>query len=377
MTVLVIHGIIERMFDTETPFEFQATELAEMAGIHGRLEDLDRLDDEQLTHSFEELTTSIERLQVEADRRLVEIDRRRAYQRDGYTSTVAYLTHRLKTAPGRAMRSLSDARTLETMSQTRDLAADGKISRDQTKVLINAKQAAPDHFDNSEEMLSAFALEMAWVSDLKKAATYWKHSTQSLDPHLTMREQQERSYLFISQTFDGMVKLDGLLDADRGTRIIEAVRAATPPPIDGERSTPASRRAQALADLVSSTGHQPNKPTVLVHVDGDTLKGAAHTLAEIGDSVLTPEQIDQITCDANFRRVVFGPKSEVVDVGRKKRLLSDLIREALVARDRGCRFPGCDRPTEWCDAHHIKHWKDGGETTFRAIASSYAADITR
>jgi 5-methylcytosine-specific restriction endonuclease McrA len=39
------------------------------------------------------------------------------------------------------------------------------------------------------------------------------------------------------------------------------------------------------------------------------------------------------------------------------------IRRALVVRDRGCWFPGCDRPDGWCDAQHVVHWADGGETS--------------
>lgn len=31
------------------------------------------------------------------------------------------------------------------------------------------------------------------------------------------------------------------------------------------------------------------------------------------------------------------------------------------ARDRGCRFPGCAN-NRYIDAHHVKHWANGGET---------------
>jgi 5-methylcytosine-specific restriction endonuclease McrA len=49
-------------------------------------------------------------------------------------------------------------------------------------------------------------------------------------------------------------------------------------------------------------------------------------------------------------------------VGRSTRTVPAAIRRALVVRDRGCRFPGCDRPPAWADAHHLVHWADGGET---------------
>ena len=41
---------------------------------------------------------------------------------------------------------------------------------------------------------------------------------------------------------------------------------------------------------------------------------------------------------------------------------------ALVNRDKGCTFPGCDRPATWTQAHHIAHWADGGTTTLDSLA---------
>ena len=40
----------------------------------------------------------------------------------------------------------------------------------------------------------------------------------------------------------------------------------------------------------------------------------------------------------------------------------EVERLRRLVRDRGCRFPGCDRPHTWCDAHHVVHWADGGST---------------
>jgi hypothetical protein len=37
-------------------------------------------------------------------------------------------------------------------------------------------------------------------------------------------------------------------------------------------------------------------------------------------------------------------------------------RIALAARDKGCAFPGCDRPPGWTDVHHVIPWRTGGRT---------------
>jgi hypothetical protein len=38
-----------------------------------------------------------------------------------------------------------------------------------------------------------------------------------------------------------------------------------------------------------------------------------------------------------------------------------------VLRDLGCRFPGCDRPAEWTEGHHIEHWEHGGTTCLQNL----------
>ncbi|MFC4854143.1 HNH endonuclease signature motif containing protein [Actinophytocola glycyrrhizae] len=55
--------------------------------------------------------------------------------------------------------------------------------------------------------------------------------------------------------------------------------------------------------------------------------------------------------------------SQPLDVGRRQRLVTGPLRRALIARDRGCVAPGCDRPPEWYEAHHLVHWANGGATS--------------
>jgi hypothetical protein len=78
--------------------------------------------------------------------------------------------------------------------------------------------------------------------------------------------------------------------------------------------------------------------------------------------VLPRSTIERISCDASVSRLIMGPNSEPLDVGRKTRVIPPALRRAVTARDRHCQHYGCQRPARWCDIHHKKPWSRGGET---------------
>ena len=105
------------------------------------------------------------------------------------------------------------------------------------------------------------------------------------------------------------------------------------------------------------------RPHVTLTVGLDALRNLKAS-AEFDHS--GPVQIEaarRLSCDASIVRVVMAGPSEPLDVGRKTPVVSAATRRAVILRDRYCRFPGCDRPPTWCDAHHIVHWADGGPTS--------------
>jgi len=78
---------------------------------------------------------------------------------------------------------------------------------------------------------------------------------------------------------------------------------------------------------------------------------------------IPPATAKRILCDSDIWRIVLDPTTGLpLDVGRAHRLVPYWIRRALYARDRGCRWPGCSTPAPWTDAHHLRHWHDGGVT---------------
>ena len=60
--------------------------------------------------------------------------------------------------------------------------------------------------------------------------------------------------------------------------------------------------------------------------------------------------------------MLFDTESAILDVGRARRVPAAATRRALHARDQGCVWPGCDRPASWSQAHHLRHWAQGGST---------------
>jgi hypothetical protein len=72
--------------------------------------------------------------------------------------------------------------------------------------------------------------------------------------------------------------------------------------------------------------------------------------------------VGRIACDCSIRRHIFDSASLLVELGRRKRVVSPQLRKALESRDRHCRWPGCTRPGSWCEAHHVVPWTRGGVT---------------
>jgi hypothetical protein len=78
--------------------------------------------------------------------------------------------------------------------------------------------------------------------------------------------------------------------------------------------------------------------------------------------------IHRLACDGAIRRVLVDAAGEILDVGRARRLATPAQRAALIVRDGGCVFPGCDCPYRWCEAHHLIPFEDGGATELKNLA---------
>jgi hypothetical protein len=170
------------------------------------------------------------------------------------------------------------------------------------------------------------------------------------------------------------VRLTGWLD----TEAAATVNATLDPlcrPVSHDDRTPTQRRADALievCELALRTSTLPDnggdRPQVVVTIGYDQLREQTGTAVLDTGERLSAAEARRICCDAQLLPAVLGTAGEVLDLGRSRRLITGPLRRALVLRDRGCSFPGCDRPARWCDGHHIVSWLDGGPTSLNNSA---------
>lgn len=102
---------------------------------------------------------------------------------------------------------------------------------------------------------------------------------------------------------------------------------------------------------------------VTVNIDLEALQGQLKAATLATGTKMSAGQARQAACRAGIIPMVLGGTSLPLDLGRTQRLHSQPQRRAMARRDKGCTFPGCDRPPGWCEAHHIRAWLAGGTTT--------------
>ena len=146
-----------------------------------------------------------------------------------------------------------------------------------------------------------------------------------------------------------------------------------PPPCAWPRwriptARPAQRRADALVEICRFfLDHQQSRPGgrhrphLNVVVDLEALQEDRGGRVVDGPS-LDATTMSRLVCDCALHRVLTRGRSAILDYGTSTRTIPAPLWSALVLRDEHCRFPGCDRPSTWCEGHHI-HWVTHGGAT--------------
>jgi hypothetical protein len=379
-------------------------------------EDLDALPDSEAARRVLGLRGLIERLEGVFLRELAGVDGRGAAGADQgvpVESTAGWLRNRTRMGHTDAHQRVRVARALHRgpLPGTAHALAAGELSYQHAVALTRATQDLPVGTVAAAEPV---LLEAARRLDPPRLRKVVGHVGEVVDPQAADQRAQrrhDRRWLWVSPTFEGMVAIDGLLDAEAGETLLTALEPlARPSTADDDRSA-AQRRADALTELARRAlegGRLPQtggvRPQVTVTIDLASLLGRPGLPGGEGGWVgpLPAETARRLTCDATVTRVLVtrhphpapevedgdptgdlaaqlrvamtllppalaGARSQPLEVGRATRVVAPAQRTALTVRDGGCRFPGCDRPVAWCEGHHLRHWLHGGPTDLQNL----------
>ncbi len=293
------------------------------------------------------------------------------------------------------------------LSGTAEALAAGDISPSHAAVLAyGTHDLPPEAAAEAEPVLLAAAGRL----DPPRLRQVVAHLHDVADPDSAderVQRQHQRRGLWVSPTLAGMVAIDGLLEPEAGETLLTALEPLARPASAEDDRSGSQRRADALAELARRAlegGRLPTgggvRPQLTVTIDLASLLGHPGTadgeVAWMGP--LPTETARRLACDAAVTRVLVtrhhdhpagdhhpvqeagdlaarlratmvrlppalgGAPTQPLEVGRATRVVAAAQRAALAVRDGGCRFPGCDRPPAWCEAHHLRHWVHGGTT---------------
>jgi hypothetical protein len=210
------------------------------------------------------------------------------------------------------------------------------------------------------------------VGRFRHVCQHARHAHDAAGYAADQASMAEQRSLSLKPEEDGMVALNGILDPEGGALLRTALE-----PLAKRFGTDDERhRERRLADALVELAHHsldaglvPQRASQRSHLQVTTtletlLQQAGAPAADLEFSLpISAKTVERLACDCTVTRILLGADSAVIDVGRGRRVISGPMRKALNVRDRGCAWPGCDRPASWTSGHHLVHWIHGGPTS--------------
>jgi len=324
----------------------------------------------------------LHRLRAVLDAAIVEatgvLGGRMVWAGDAARSAGAWLAARVDVMPGAARHEVRLARELRDAPLVEVAAREGRLGRVKVDALMEVR---------TPELAGVFAEQEAYLveevaalraDEARRFLQSWQQFARlavgSIDPDGPPPDPAPRVAVNLAQTFQGRYVLDGEMDPEHGAivgSVIDAevddmFRTGVFGPEDG--LAPPERRGQALVQVLVRKGRVGIKngeirPSIEVIVDERTLLDAPieddtdqkSRVCETRDGTTIPvPTMQRLLCEAVLHRVLVGAKGEVLDLGFDVRLATRAQKRALAFAHRGCQFPGCSAPADWCEAHHIE-----------------------
>ncbi len=324
---------------------------------------------QELAAELKGIRHGLDLLELEFSETTAAFSKTEEYDEQGSVSPIDWIRHHCRMSSGAVWNSLAVGQHLDDLTQSIEAVESAEIGYAHLALMARTAQAVQGS-STAAPFEEAELLEKAREYSVGRLWYFCHHLRHATDPEGFAAEQNratEGCTLKMSTYEDGSLMLEGWLDSVSGAVVRSALEPLAQPHGDHDERGRERRNAEALVEVcshVQDTGTLPQRPHLQVTASLDTLRGLAGSPA--GDMEyslpVSAETVQRLACDGTLTRVVLGPESVVIDVGRARRVVAGAARRALNARDGHCKWPHCDRPASWSDAHHVIHWIKGGET---------------
>ena len=319
---------------------------------------------EQIGHELAELRQVCDLIELEFSDLASEFASTDEYDLQGFDSAISWIKEICHMSGGAAADRVCAGHQLQRLSESEDAVLEGRIGFAHFVLLARTAAAIGGRFDETRLLQKASELSV------RRLHNECMHARHAANPDGFVNEEKEgveaRS-LTLTTADDGVVLVQGILDKVGGAALRTALEPLAQRAGKGDHRKLDRRLGDALVDL-SMHGLDNGVPSRRTHLQVTTsletllgLSGAP--AAEMEFSLpISAKAVERLACDCSVTRILLDSESMVIDVGRAKRVVSGSQSKALKVRDRGCTWPGCDRPASWTSAHHVVHWIRGGST---------------
>ena len=332
--------------------------------------DVGALDDAALETLVVELQEQADRLEALRLKVLGEWDARAVWALDGACSGAAWLAAQGSVARAPVSGLLRDARHLRAMPETAEAVEEGTLAPAKARLLARAHNPRTAEAFARDEAALVEALRDLTVDEAAQVVRYWERTVDQDGPD---PRDRDANGVWLSQGINGRWHLKGDLDVESGSvlftvlqGLVEHDRRARRQ--EGENLTGHGprMRADALMEMAhrctAARDEQGSaRPLIWVIAGEEHLRTGRGACEIAGGGAISARIAQRLACDADITSVVVGADG-TLQLGRTRRRPNSTQRRMLWLRDGGCRFPGCDRPPGWCEAHHIVWWEHGGPT---------------
>ena len=365
--------------------------LSHLAAAREQLRDVDlaTLSGDELLELMAVLETDVRQRAAVGYGLVAELDARGIAGELGCSSTAVLLSERLRIgrreAAGRVRlaaqlgprRALSGESLPARYPQVAAAVAQGVISNRHAALICRTITDLPDAVLEQAGAVEATLVDHARTLNPDQLAVLTRTVRACLDPDGVLASEHDHDrhrHATLAVLPDGSGRLQAQLTGEATAvwqTILNTLARPVPDVDTGEpdRRSPGQRRHDALLDAgqrLLRAGTLPDAggtpATVLITMTLEQLEARTGLATTAHGGVISVPQALRIAAEADIVPVVLGDAGGVLGYGLTRRTASIGQRRALAARDGGCSFPGCDRPPDWCETHHVTPWVDGGRT---------------